>query len=80
MWCYTCGPWPTNHHIKQRHHHHFSADMAEIELPFQARCLSSRDRDPERELEDGWSVGGDGTAAGGRRKPECPVVRQVAER
>ncbi|KAI4828687.1 hypothetical protein KUCAC02_022766, partial [Chaenocephalus aceratus] len=43
-------------------------------------CLSSRDRDPEYELEDGWSIGGDGTAAGGRWKPECPVVRQVAER
>ena len=47
-----------------QHHHHFSADMTEIELPFQSLCLSGGDRDPEEELEDGWSTGGDGTAAG----------------
>lgn len=61
-------------------HRHFSTDMSQIKLPFKFGGLNSRDTDPERELEDGWSFGGDGPAAGGRWQPECPVVRQVAER
>lgn len=39
--------------------------MTQIESPFQSRGLSSGDRDPEYELEDGWRIGGDGTAAVG---------------
>lgn len=41
--------------------------MTQIESPFQSRGLSSGDRDPEYELEDGWRIGGDGTAAVGKR-------------
>lgn len=40
--------------------------MTQIESPFQSRGLSSGDRDPEYELEDGWRIGGDGTAAVGK--------------
>lgn len=40
--------------------------MTQIESPFQLRGLSSRDRDPEYELEDGWRIAGDGTAAVGK--------------
>lgn len=71
---HTSGLWSPTYCIRLRHH--FSADMTEIELPLQSPCLSSVDR----ELEDGWRIGGDGTAAGGRWKLECPAVRQVAER
>lgn len=80
MASHTCGLWHTTQCKRWQQHRHFSTDMTEIEFPFQSKCLSCGDRDQSKELEDGWSIGGDGTAAGGRWKSECPVVRQVAER
>lgn len=79
VWDFLCDVkhmWPTNRCEKHGPNHHFSSEMAEIELSFHSPCLSSKDRDPEWELEDGWwHDDGDG-----RWKLECPVVRQAAER